>query len=187
VCYLLLAQQDKPRTVLSVFLPLSPTRNFKILAHLALLVRDGLRARLAPLFLHAFATRILRLGPGAHPGSAAAPAVREGIAYAEGRLLDVYLPAAVHGEEAVAGAAVVVYVEARNWRSGGRTVGRDVGMRLRRLGYAVIVPDLRGWPECRVDDMVLDLRLALEWTAGAIQSYGGDPEKIFLMVSPHST
>lgn len=191
--YLLLAQHDKPTNPLSPsphpYLSLSPTRNLKILAHLALLLRDLHRARLVPTYLASLATRTLHLSPPpSHPSSSAAPTsvVQEGIPYADGRLLDVYLPAAVHGEEVVVGAPVVVYVGGGNWGNwggGGRGVGREVGVRVRRLGYAVVVAELRGWPEVGVEEMVADLRAVLEWTAGAIMSYGGDPEKIYLMVS----
>ena len=185
VLYLLLGQHDKPAASLTPFMPSNPKRNLKILAHLALLLRDGYRARLLPVFLNSLATRTLNLGPpaSASTGAGLSPAVKEDVAYADDRLLDVYLPAAVNGEETVVGAPVIVYVGASNWRLGGRRSGREVGMRLRRLGYAVVVPDLTGWPEGRVEEMVRDLRLVLEWTAGAIMACGGDPERIHLMVS----
>jgi len=57
----------------------------------------------------------------------------------------------------------------------------QLALRLRRLGYCVVVPDITYFPEARIRASVIDLRLVLRWVGANISRYGGDPNKIHVM------
>jgi hypothetical protein len=57
----------------------------------------------------------------------------------------------------------------------------QLALRLRRMGYCVIVPDITWYPEGRVQASVVDLRLVLRWTAENCRRYGGDERQIYLL------
>ncbi|KAK0524223.1 hypothetical protein OC835_005991 [Tilletia horrida] len=57
----------------------------------------------------------------------------------------------------------------------------QLALRLRRLGYCVVVPDITYFPEARIKASVIDLRLVLRWVGANISRYGGDPNKIHVM------
>jgi hypothetical protein len=77
----------------------------------------------------------------------------------------------------------------------------QLALRLRRMGYCVVVPDVVStvlavdkvqslscsstiqtfYPEARVDASVVDLRLVLRWVADNCEKYGGDPRRINLL------
>lgn len=152
----------------------SPLRILKIDAHILLLLADVYHAGLLSVFMNHLVTRVLVLG-----GRGAAKVVKENILYAPGRRLDIFRPE-VDSEERV---PVVVYIGGGNWTHWAKHKGSDVGLRLRRLGYCVVVPDLRQWPKAKTPEMVEDLRMALQWVGETVQEYGGDPGRIHLMVS----
>ncbi|KAE8261376.1 hypothetical protein A4X03_0g3309 [Tilletia caries] len=57
----------------------------------------------------------------------------------------------------------------------------QLALRLRRLGYCVVVPDITYFPEARIKASIIDLRLVLRWVGANISRYGGDPNKIHVM------
>ncbi|KAE8232452.1 hypothetical protein CF326_g2517 [Tilletia indica] len=57
----------------------------------------------------------------------------------------------------------------------------QLALRLRRLGYCVVVPDITYFPEARIKASIVDLRLVLRWVGANISRYGGDPNKIHVM------
>ncbi|KAK0553413.1 hypothetical protein OC861_001259 [Tilletia horrida] len=57
----------------------------------------------------------------------------------------------------------------------------QLALRLRRLGYCVVVPDITYFPEARIKASIVDLRLVLRWVGANISRFGGDPNKIHVM------
>ncbi|CAD6930750.1 unnamed protein product, partial [Tilletia controversa] len=48
----------------------------------------------------------------------------------------------------------------------------QLALRLRRLGYCVVVPDITYFPEARIKASIIDLRLVLRWVGANISRYG---------------
>ncbi len=67
-----------------------------------------------------------------------------------------------------------------SWTSHRRTY-MQLALRLRRMGYCVVVAELTYFPEARVRASLVDLRLALRWCKEHIASYGGDHRRIHLL------
>lgn len=65
--------------------------------------------------------------------------------------------------------------------TGKRKLYLQLALRLRRMGYCVVVPDITFFPEAKVRESIVDVRLVLRWVGDHISRYGGDPEKIHLM------
>lgn len=57
----------------------------------------------------------------------------------------------------------------------------QLALRLRRMGYCVIVPDISWFPEGRIKSSVIDLRLVLRWASANCKRYGGDERQIYLL------
>lgn len=153
--YLVLAQADPPANVTLPFLPLSPIRCTRVALHLLRLARDFLTAGAIDLFLDLQVRRVMVLG-----GKDANRVVRENVLYAEGgRRLDVYLPLGVRAEGDTEQpprqlAPVVVFVGGGNWTWWRKKWGSQAALRLRRLGYTVVVPNIAQWPEAKSPQMV---------------------------------
>jgi acetyl esterase/lipase len=103
-------------------------------------------------------------------GKDAKSVVKENILYTEaGRRLDVYLPQHDAEDEHTSLAPVIVFVGGGNWTWWSKKGGAQAALRLRRLGYAVVVPDLRQWPNAKSPDMVSSER----WT-GVVRAKRAD-------------
>ena len=124
--------------------------------------------------------------------------VKEGILYgspSRGKRLDVYLPADTptqhqnEGSRNTAspssnGVPVIVVIPSMLGPltiTSKRRLYLQLALRLRRMGYCVIVADITYYPESRIKSSVIDLRLVLRWTAKNCQRYGGDPSKIYVL------
>lgn len=136
--------------------------------------------------------------------------VKEGILYgspSRGKRLDVYLPAeapvSVHSNvpgvgpdghrsssatslptASSNGVPVIVVIPSMLGPlavTSKRRLYLQLALRLRRMGYCVIVADITYYPESRIKSSVIDLRLVLRWTAKNCQRYGGDPSKIYVL------
>ena len=77
-------------------------------------------------------------------------------------------------------APVIIFFYGGAWRSGNKELYRYVAKALARLGYVVVVPDYRIFPEVRYPDFLEDGALVVRWVKGNVARFGGDPEKIFL-------
>lgn len=87
-------------------------------------------------------------------GKDAKTILKENVLYAEGgRRLDVYLPVRAEGEREEL-APVIVFVGGGNWSWWRKSAGAQTALRLRRLGFAVVVPDLTQWPRGKTPEMV---------------------------------
>ncbi|CAG8670786.1 3764_t:CDS:2, partial [Paraglomus occultum] len=56
-----------------------------------------------------------------------------------------------------------------------------LALRLRSMGYVVVVPNFTLYPQGKVEDMLSDLKRVLVWTKEHIQNYHGDPKDIYMM------
>jgi acetyl esterase/lipase len=110
------------------------------------------------------------------PGSALL--ADSGVAYGSNprNKLDIYRP-----ENKSASAPVIVFFFGGNWVSGKREDYAYVGRALAKRGFVVVIPDYRLYPEVKYPDFLDDSAQAVAWTAGAIDSHGGDPKRIFVM------
>lgn len=104
--------------------------------------------------------------------------VHEAIAYGDlpRQKLDVYLP-----DQPDPGRPVVVFFYGGRWEEGSRTAYRFVAQALTSLGYAVMVPDYRLYPQARFPIFVRDGALAVKWAHDHAAGYGGNAGNLFLM------
>lgn len=104
-------------------------------------------------------------------------AISHSVAYGEGarRTLDVYRPR--NG----AALPVVVFFYGGSWQTGNKNLYQFVGAALARLGYVVVIPDYRLYPEVRYPQFLEDGARAVRWAKDNAARFGGDPDKIFLM------
>jgi acetyl esterase/lipase len=111
------------------------------------------------------------------PGTGYRP--EAGIAYGAlpRQQLDIYQPTAPHSEPA----PVIVFFYGGSWNSGDRADYRFVGQQLAALGYTVVIPDYRLYPDVRFPAFIADGAAALRWAQDHIAQHGGDPSRIFLM------
>ncbi len=123
--------------------------------------------------------------------------VKEGILYGSptrGKRLDVYLPAdpptqqqqfqSQQQQHSSNGVPVIVVIPSMIGPlavTSKRRLYLQLALRLRRMGYCVVVSDITYYPESRIKSSVIDLRLVLRWTAKNCQRYGGDPSKIYVL------
>lgn len=192
--YLLLAQKDLPAAWsharswsprnFAPFVPISPVRCAKVdLAALRYtLTAVGI---VFPAIFDWSYRRIMVIGT-----TKGSRVVKEGILYgspSRGKRLDVYLPADASGVPRSSGGngvPVVVVIPsmiAPLTITSKRRLYLQLALRLRRMGYCVIVADITYYPESRVKSSIVDLRLVLRWTGQNCQRYGGDASKIHVM------
>jgi acetyl esterase/lipase len=91
--------------------------------------------------------------------------------------LDVYRPRSAAG----APAPVIVFFYGGRWQSGGKGWYRIVGRTLAALGYAVVIPDYRLYPDVKFPAFLEDGAKAVRWTRDNAASFGGDARRIFVM------
>jgi hypothetical protein len=78
------------------------------------------------------------------------------------------------------GVPVIVFVSGGAWIIGYKLWSALMARELARLGYVVIVPDYRNFPQGNITHMIEDIRAALLWTVCNASMFGGDPTKITL-------
>ncbi|KAF9025692.1 hypothetical protein BGZ52_008759 [Haplosporangium bisporale] len=52
---------------------------------------------------------------------------------------------------------------------------------LLKMGYVVMIPDYTLYPKGAVDDMLEDVKMAVQWASRNCRQYGGDPQRLYLM------
>jgi acetyl esterase/lipase len=109
---------------------------------------------------------------------AAGITVSRGIAYGRlsRQLLDIYTP-----EGALGQCPAILFFYGGSWQSGARGDAAFIAAALAQLGFVVVVPDYRLWPEVGYPHFIDDCKAAAHWVAARIKGYGGDPRSLFLM------
>lgn len=135
----------------------------------------SLRLLAAVLLLFVF------LAPG---GASAAGRLYDGIEYAPGLKLDIYVPVppgkrlpAKRGRKL----GVVVYVHGGGWIHGTRKHVYKIPKFMTSLGYVFVAMDYRLVPRTDIEGETQDVARAVNWVAAHIGDYGGDPSRIALM------
>jgi len=177
---LLLAQDDSParhtaegRVNRRLYLPWSPARCWRIDRAAIRWAVELVRLGVVPDLLGDWCyRRVMMLGGQSQS------IVREGISYGAkaSNLLDAYLPP--KSSMANGPVPVLVFVPGGGRFFGKRSYYAQVALRLRKLGFVVLVLDTTQYPHGRCRDQVSDLRAALEWTARECGAFGGDPKKV---------
>ncbi|GAA5845390.1 hypothetical protein JCM5353_004820 [Sporobolomyces roseus] len=191
--HLLLSQDHLPssRSFLPFALPHIPLFTPSILTpihltHSALrILYDGYRSSLISLFFDSISKRILILG-----GSDSSKILKENIIYLPSsdprhqasKRLDVYYPE-LYSASAVALAPVVVLLPSPSFRfmSSKAFPSAQIALRLRRLGYCVVVPSISSFPETTLETMVYETRECLRWIKDEIAEFGGDRKRVWVL------
>ena len=102
------------------------------------------------------------------------------IAYGNGprRRLDVYAPPDAPGQAAH---PTVVFLYGGSWNSGHKAMYRFVGGALAALGFVVVIPDYRLYPEVRYPDFLDDCAASLAWTRRNASRFGAAAAPPFVM------
>lgn len=90
--------------------------------------------------------------------------------------LDIYAP-----RDVAVGAPVVVFFYGGNWRMGDRADYAFVGEALASRGILAVIADYRLYPQASYPGFLEDSAAAVAWTARKVRSYGGNPERLFVM------
>lgn len=106
-------------------------------------------------------------------------ALTRDVAYGAGprRMLDVYTP------DGAAGALpTIVYFYGGSWQNGTKDDYRFLGEAFASLGYQVVVPDYRLYPEVRYPAFLEDAAAAVAWVAANDGAVAGRPASAILLM-----
>lgn len=111
-----------------------------------------------------------------------AGSIAENVEYGElsRQTLDIYTPKNLTREPL----PVVVFFHGGRWTQGDKSQYKFVGARLSQLGYVVVVPNTRLYPDVKFPTFVEDAAKAVAWTYKNISQYQGSQQ---LFVSGHSS
>lgn len=93
--------------------------------------------------------------------------------------LDIYTPKAQTSPP-----PVVIFFHGGRWTFGNKSQYKFVGMTLAELGYMVVIPNTRLYPEVKFPIFIEDAAKSIAWVHSNIASYGGGQE---LFVAGHSS
>jgi len=116
--------------------------------------------------------------------AAASGRLYDGVDYAPGLKLDVYVPVAPLEPLPTlpgSGLGVVVYVHGGGWIHGNRKHVYDIPGFITSLGYIFVAMDYRLVPETDIEGQTRDVARAINWVSAHIAEYGGDPSRIAIM------
>ncbi|BAD68856.1 carboxylesterase-like [Oryza sativa Japonica Group] len=104
--------------------------------------------------------------------------VRRSIVYGEQprNRLDLYIPKDINRP-----CPVVAFVTGGAWIIGYKAWGSLLGRRLAERGIIVACIDYRNFPQGTIGDMVSDASQGISYVCNNIASYGGDPNRIYLV------
>jgi acetyl esterase/lipase len=91
--------------------------------------------------------------------------------------LDVYIP----GKPGTAPPPLVVFWHGGRWSYGDKTDYLFVGAALAQLGYVAVLPNYRHYPQVKMAGFMDDAALAALWAATNAETYGADPNRLYLM------
>lgn len=89
--------------------------------------------------------------------------------------LDVYTP------DGAQNAPVVVFFFGGRWAEGDKLQYKFVGQALASRGIVAVIPNYRLYPAARFPAFVEDGAKTVKWAKNNIGSYGGSPDKLFVM------
>jgi acetyl esterase/lipase len=89
--------------------------------------------------------------------------------------LDVYEP------ESDSPGPTILFFYGGSWQRGGKDQYRFVASRLTRLGYRVVIPNYRLYPDVVFPAFIEDSAESYRWVADNIHRYGGQQDQIYLM------
>ncbi|WP_316749883.1 alpha/beta hydrolase [Pedobacter gandavensis] len=98
---------------------------------------------------------------------------------AEGKIsnqLNIYYP-----EDTIAKKGVILFIHGGSWSSGKKETYWWLGRNLARKGLVAVIINYGLAPDQQYPQMAADCATALDWVSQHIGSYGGNPERIFLM------
>jgi acetyl esterase/lipase len=90
--------------------------------------------------------------------------------------LDIYKPR--HGSSAK---PIVVFWHGGRWSFGDKSEYRFVAAALCDLGYVVVVPNYRHYPQVKMPGFMQDAAQAAVWAAGHAADFGADPKRLYFM------
>ena len=90
--------------------------------------------------------------------------------------LDVFVP-----QMPVANADVVLFIYGGRWQYGSKEEYRFVADGLAEKGFISVIPDYRLYPQVDWRDFIADTAAAYRWVETHIATYGGNPQRIFIM------
>jgi acetyl esterase/lipase len=107
--------------------------------------------------------------------------IRKNIPYGElpKQKLDIYLPEASTSKH-----PVIVFLHGGRWTIGDKSQYQFVGMTMANLGYIVVIPDTRLYPEIKFPTFVEDTAKSIAWVHNNIAKYGASSD---LFVTGHSS
>ncbi|KAG0373869.1 hypothetical protein BGX24_011153 [Mortierella sp. AD032] len=76
---------------------------------------------------------------------------------------------------------VIIFIYGGAWSSGSKQTYTLLGAQLRTMGYVAVIPDYTTFPRGRSKEMEEDIQMAIRWTQEHCETYGGDPNQIYLM------
>jgi acetyl esterase/lipase len=102
--------------------------------------------------------------------------IKHDIAYGEDQKqnLDIYLP-----KTSTAKSPVVIFFHGGSWNTGNKDQYQFVGKTLANLGYIVVIPNTRLYPQVKFPTFIQDTAKAIAWVYHNIDQYGGSSD-IFL-------
>ena len=103
-------------------------------------------------------------------------------------LLDIYLPDTENRDREVdtnnsnkkQRRKVIIFFSGGAWVIGYKLWVATCAYVYTQLGYIVVAPDYRNFPQGDIEDMVVDSHAAVEWTIANIDSFGGDSDRVIL-------
>ncbi|KAK1322460.1 Isoprenylcysteine alpha-carbonyl methylesterase ICME [Acorus calamus] len=104
--------------------------------------------------------------------------VRRSVVYGEQprNRLDLYLPVSIDEPK-----PVVAFITGGAWIIGYKAWGALLGQQLAERGIIVACIDYRNFPQGTISDMIKDASQGISFVCNNISSYGGDPNRIYLM------
>ncbi|CAH7668384.1 lipase [Phakopsora pachyrhizi] len=180
--FLLLAQDDLPENDSSskLLLPLSPIKAQRVVVKMIENVLSFSRSNWIELMLDYSYRKIivLRYRPNNQQ-----KIIKSDIIYSPNKnRLDVYLP--IQSESLNPddnNHPVLLFIHPGDWRWTDKSHYLQLGLRFRRFGYCVVIPDFTQFPDGRCDQATSDIKKALDWVHSSIRDYGGDANRIFLL------
>jgi acetyl esterase/lipase len=92
--------------------------------------------------------------------------------------LDLYIPGGLPG---AAPPPLVVFWHGGRWSFGDKADYLFVGAALAQAGYVAVLPNYRHYPEVKMAGFMDDAAQAALWAAAHAESYGADPNRLYLM------